>query len=130
MFEMLGINPALGRSLNSEDEKPGKTNVVVISDGLWRRRFGSDQKIIGRVITLGGDQVTIVGVMPAGVKFPLEADNLEFWTPLDSTTDLNKVRGANYLSVAARLIAVCACIDTIRVACTAIQPVNSMVLSL
>lgn len=103
MFPMLGINPVIGRALNAADEKPGKTNVAVISDGLWRRRFGADPNIVGRVIMLGGDQTTIVGVMPKGVKFPLVADNLEFWTPLDSATDYNKERGGNYLSMAARL---------------------------
>jgi putative ABC transport system permease protein len=103
IFPMLGVNPILGRTFTSDEEQPGKTHVVVISEGLWRRRFGADPGIIGRAIILGGDSMMVVGVMPQSFKFPVTSDNLEFWTPIDSATSYNTERGSNYLSVAARL---------------------------
>ena len=103
IFPMLGVNPVLGRTFTSDEEQPGKTHVAVISEGLWRRRFGADPNIIGRNTMLGGDSTTVVGVMPQGFKFPVTADVQEFWTPLDPTAAFNKERGSNYLSVAARL---------------------------
>jgi hypothetical protein len=103
IFPMLGAKPILGRSFTAEEEQPGKTHVAVISEGLWRRRFGSDAGIIGRNIMLGGDSTTIVGVMPSTFKYPVTADNLEFWVPIDPTSPVNRERRANYLSVVARL---------------------------
>jgi putative ABC transport system permease protein len=103
IFPMLGAKPILGRTFTAEEDKPGKTHVAVISEGLWRRRFGGDSGIIGRNIMLGGDSTTIVGVMPSSFKFPITADSLEFWVPLDPYSAVNRERRANYLSVVARL---------------------------
>jgi putative ABC transport system permease protein len=103
VFPMLGVNPILGRTFTSDEEQPGKTHVVVISEGLWRRRFGADPGIIGRTIMVGGDSTTVVGIMPQSFKFPVTSNNLEFWTPIDPASPYNTERGSNYLSVAARL---------------------------
>ncbi|MBD0327184.1 MAG: ABC transporter permease, partial [Pyrinomonadaceae bacterium] len=103
IFPMLGVQPVMGRTFTAEEEQPGKTHVVVISEGLWRRRFGADPKIVGRTIMLGGDGMTVVGVMPQSFKFPVTSEDVEFWTPLDPAASFNKERGSNYLSVAARL---------------------------
>src|SRR5688500_9428110 len=62
-FDVLGARPALGRVLTMRDDDPGMETVVVISDGLWRRRFGADSSILGRRITLSGLPATVIGVL-------------------------------------------------------------------
>lgn len=76
-FDVLGLPAALGRTLGPQD-RPG---VILLGDGLWRSRFGSDRMIIGAPIRVDGDAVTVVGVMPPG--FDPDAD---FWTPLAGST--------------------------------------------
>ena len=70
LFEVLGVQAALGRTLTSEDEPRERPNVAVISDGLWRRRFGSDPSTVGRGIVIEGNPYTVVGVLPAGFQIP------------------------------------------------------------
>ncbi len=65
-FPMLGVNAALGRTFTLEEGVFGKHQVVLLSDGLWRRRFGADPPVIGRTVRLDTKPYTIVGVMPAG----------------------------------------------------------------
>ncbi|HEX8853084.1 MAG TPA: ABC transporter permease, partial [Pyrinomonadaceae bacterium] len=101
-FKVLGTPPALGRVFTTEDERPD-AQVVVISDGLWKRRFGGDPKIVGQRVTLDGEGVTIIGVMPEGFSFPVDRERVEFWSPIDPTTELNQERGASYLNVVGRL---------------------------
>ncbi|MGB9180684.1 MAG: ABC transporter permease [Pyrinomonadaceae bacterium] len=103
MFPALGVKTFLGRPFLAEEERPGSAPVAVISYGLWQRRFGSDRKLVGQQVMLDGKSTTIVGVMPPGFKFPLDAENPEIWSPLDPTSELNKSRGSRYLSVVARL---------------------------
>src|SRR5262245_23987654 len=79
LFSALGVTPALGRVITPEECKPGSGLVVVISHGLWQRRFGADPSIIGRTITLDQEQRTVVGVMAQGFRFPNDRD---LWTPL------------------------------------------------
>jgi hypothetical protein len=69
LFSLLGISTALGRAFVPGDDEPGAPNVVVLSDGFWRRRFGSDPTVIGRSLKLGGRPTTIVGVLPPGFDF-------------------------------------------------------------
>ncbi|MGB7921788.1 MAG: ABC transporter permease [Pyrinomonadaceae bacterium] len=102
LFKVLGTQPLLGRTLLSEDERPN-SRVVVLSYGLWQRRFNGDPKIIGQQVKFDGDSTTVVGVMPKGFIFPLDRETPEFWVPLDPQEAFNKERGANYLSVIARL---------------------------
>ncbi len=78
-FRAIGVGAARGRALLTEDEDPGAANVVVISHGLWRRRFGSDPAAVGRTVELGGRSREVVGVMPPGFDFPRRA---EVWGPL------------------------------------------------
>jgi putative ABC transport system permease protein len=80
-FPTLGVQPALGRLFLSEECKPGRNHVAVISYGLWLRRFGADPNLIGKTITLDREQYTVVGVMPADFQFPKYCD---VWTPLAS----------------------------------------------
>ena len=62
-----------------EENQPGRNRVVILSHSLWQRRFGGDQKILGKAITLVNRAWVVVGVMPPGFKFPGAVD---FWTPL------------------------------------------------
>src|SRR5499433_1498034 len=70
LFELLGAKPAHGRLFFDEEEKPGQENVVILSNRLWTRLFGSDPNIVGQSVTMSGGSYTIVGVMPATFQFP------------------------------------------------------------
>ena len=102
-FRVLGVQPFRGRTFEAEDETPGGSPNLVISHGMWQRRFGSDQNIIGRQINLDGKPRTIVGVLPAGFQFVFVDEPLEFFQPLDPTGDQEKQRGAGFFHVLARL---------------------------
>jgi hypothetical protein len=79
-FPVLGVQPALGRVLLVEDDKPDPAPVVVLSHGLWQRKFGADQGIVGRQLSLNGISRTIIGVMPRGFQFV--SPEVEMWLPL------------------------------------------------
>src|SRR5437867_5609321 len=66
LFPLLGVIPMHGRGLLGEEETPGRDRVVVLSHGLWQRRFGGNARIIGQTISLDGESYTIVGIMPNG----------------------------------------------------------------
>ena len=100
VFDLLGIRPALGRGFTAAEDLPKQNNVIVLSDGMWQRRFGADPGVLGRSIQLGGAPVTIVGVMPPGFHFPGRA--VEYWRPI-ALDPVNATRGAHFLSVIARL---------------------------
>ncbi|HEY0321335.1 MAG TPA: ABC transporter permease [Pyrinomonadaceae bacterium] len=103
IFKVLAAAPLKGRTFEPEDEREGGAPVVVISYGMWQRRFGSDPNIVGRQIMLDGESQTIIGVMPRNFQFLFVNDPPEFWVPLDPASQLNKQRGAIYLSVIGRL---------------------------
>ncbi|HEV8419351.1 MAG TPA: ABC transporter permease, partial [Candidatus Udaeobacter sp.] len=74
-FSVLGVQPVLGRAILPEDDKPasfsgGRGTVAIISHGLWKRRFGSDPAIIGRVVQMKSRPLTVIGVMPPGFEYP------------------------------------------------------------
>jgi putative ABC transport system permease protein len=99
-FDLLGVSPVLGRGFRADEDLPGQNAVIVLSHGMWQRRFGSDPNIVGRTMTLSGSPVTIVGVMPAGFYFSNR--EAEFWRPV--ALDPNKAsRGAHFLLVIGRL---------------------------
>jgi putative ABC transport system permease protein len=77
-FDLLGVQPILGRSFLEEDDRPDSTTVAILSEGLWKRRFGADRSIVGKSITMNTRPVTVVGVMPGGFEFP---QNTQIWTP-------------------------------------------------
>ncbi|MDQ6830077.1 MAG: ABC transporter permease [Gemmatimonadota bacterium] len=99
-FEMLGQRPLAGRTFLPEEDQPGHDRVAVLSEELWKRRFGSDPRLIGRTITLDGEPYILIGVMPARFEFPV-GSNADLWTPL--AIDRTKNRGNHYLSVVGRL---------------------------
>lgn len=75
MFSMLGIQPQLGRTFLNEEEQPGHEHEVIVSDALWSRRFHRDPALVGRAITLDGEQWTVVGILPASFHFPRSSDS-------------------------------------------------------
>ena len=82
-FTMLGVRPGLGRLFTAADGQPGITEVAVISDALWRRRFGSDPGVLGRRIRVDNDRYTIIGVAPASFRHPGRGTEtaVEVWAP-------------------------------------------------
>ena len=76
---MLGVSPVLGRDFTSGEDTPGAAMVVLISNTLWRQRYGGDPAIVGRTIRIGDMPGTIIGVMPEGMHFPFNAD---IWLPI------------------------------------------------
>jgi len=80
-FQVLGVSPAAGRVFDTSEDKANGPNVVVISDALWRRRFGGDPTIVGRPLTLDDDRYTVIGVLPSTFDNVL-APWAEIWTPL------------------------------------------------
>jgi len=104
LFSTLGAKPLLGRTLLPSDEPPGANPVVVLSEGLWRRRFGADPAILGTPIDLSNMRYTVVGVMPAAFDFPVAAARKDFWIPLDFAVIGGKTQRNNRsLQVLARL---------------------------
>jgi predicted permease len=81
LFPTLGIRPILGRNFLPDEELPGQTDVVLISYGLWQRRFGGDSSIVGRMVSMDGRPRRVAGVMPPNFNFP---DRGEFWMPFVS----------------------------------------------
>jgi putative ABC transport system permease protein len=79
LFGMLGIKPVLGRSFTNDEDRPSSPKVAMISEGLWKRRFGGDPAMIGRAITLNGLDVTIVGIAPQTLQYFPSGD---IWIPL------------------------------------------------
>ena len=86
-FEMLHIQPVLGRGFLPGDDKPEAAPVVVLSYGIWKDRYASSPNVLGRQVQINEKPATIVGVMPKGFKFPT---NVDMWAPLVPTADLEK----------------------------------------
>ena len=100
LFPVLGVSPAIGRGFTEEEDDLGNERVVLLSDALWRRRFGADASIVGKPIMLSGVPHTVVGVMGPDFQYP--GREFQAWTPLTiSPGELTrKVRGNNNLAVA------------------------------
>lgn len=100
LFPLLGKSPVLGRSFDTDDDRPGEpTAVAIVSERIWRERFEADPGVVGRTFRLDGRLHTVVGVMEAGFRFPEWA---EVWTPLGLDGDATD-RADRWLSVVARL---------------------------
>ena len=103
-FEVLGVEAALGRTFVPGENRPGSDHVVVLSHGLWSRRFGADPAIVGRSIDIGSEPHEIVGVMPESFRPP--SASAEIWAPLTiDPADLEDYRGSFYISLIGRLAA-------------------------
>jgi putative ABC transport system permease protein len=102
IFPLLGTNPQIGRSFLAEEDQFGVDGTVILGYQLWQRRFGSDNTIIGKRITLDNQSYTVVGVMPDTFRFPHQV--IELWTPLASVSKERKdQRATGYLNVIGRL---------------------------
>jgi len=101
-FEMMGVQALYGRTLASGDDGPASERVVVLSHGLWQRRFGGDPLLVGRKLTLNGDTYTVAGILPPAFVMP--NTEAELFVPLVTETDpLRTNRAMNFLRVFARL---------------------------
>ncbi len=101
VLPMLGVRPMLGRWFTRDEEIKGKHHVVILSDALWRNRFGGDRSIVGREIRVEGLPYTVVGVMPASFNFPLGPRQAQLWAPFvppDMALD-PRARGWHWMSV-------------------------------
>src|SRR2546430_11320688 len=92
-FSFLGIKPVLGRTFRVEEDRQGAAPVALVGYEIWQNHFGSDANIVGRVVTINGKRVTVVGVMPKGWRFP-EASDL--WMPLQIEEKENARGNFNY----------------------------------
>ncbi len=98
-FEILGKHPALGRGFVADDDKIGAPPAVLLSDGLWRRRYGADQRIVGQTIRVNGLAHVVIGVMPPNFNFPEFA---QLWLPFVPNA-AGTPRGQRDFAVVARL---------------------------
>jgi putative ABC transport system permease protein len=99
-FSLLGVQPKLGRSFLPEEEQPGKDQEIILSYGLWERRYASDPTILGKIVKVDGRSFTVVGVMAKGFDFPMPA---EAWMPLSLDVRQRAQRDTRYLWVLGRL---------------------------
>ena len=94
-FQALGVNAAIGRTFQLENEKPGNEQVVVLSHAMWQMRLGGDPSIVGKSLTLDGKKYEVLGVMPPSFKFP---QNSELWAPMNfEISPEMRVRKAHFL---------------------------------
>jgi putative ABC transport system permease protein len=107
LFSVLGSNPVLGRTFANDDGRDGQPRVIVISYGLWQRRFGGDPNIVGRQISVNERPSTIVGVMPATFGWHIQKGTqasrpADIWIPFEPSSELRQRRG-RFASAVARL---------------------------
>ena len=104
LFPVLRLDPALGRMFVNEEEQFGKHRVVLLSHGLWQRRFSADRNIVGQPISLGAEQYTVVGVMPAGMPFFDNLPEIDLWTPMSfAPGDNSATRNNHFINLIGRL---------------------------
>jgi putative ABC transport system permease protein len=99
-FDLMRVNPKTGRGFTSDEEQEGRDRVVVIGNGLWQRRFSGDPNVVGQILSLNGQNHTIIGIMPPGFQFP---NKTELWLPLVPDARTRDARGAFWLPVIGRL---------------------------
>ena len=106
IFPALGVQPIAGRVFTAEEDAPGHEHVVLLAEGLWRSRFAADPAIIGRTIALDGTPYTVLGVLPAALRLPLDYASravTQLWVPLAlGPVDPNQ-RGNHGLNALGRL---------------------------
>jgi len=106
-FDLLGVNAGLGRTFTNDESERGQDHVVILSQGLWKRRFGSDASLLGKPIKLGGEDFTVIGVMPPDFDFLIKKGSLtgkrpEAWVPMAFSPN-SRVRRGRFMSAIARL---------------------------
>ena len=112
LFPLLGVPPVKGRVFNDSEFGEGNDGVVMISEGLWRRRFNSDPQLVGAQVAVNGRSFTVVGIMPAKFEFPLPlfgvqggtfAERADIWKPIAFTKSELESRGSRSYGVIGRL---------------------------
>ena len=110
LFPLFGAKAAAGRVFTAEEDKPGKPPVVILSNGYWKRRFGSDPSVVGKSLTLNGNTLTIVGVMAADFVFNKEImpavngiQNVDLLLPLPLNETARANRGGEDFNIFAKL---------------------------
>jgi predicted permease len=101
LFSLLGAKPALGRLFLPEEEQPGQ-RVVILSHHVWRQQFNSDPGVLGRTVQLNRMGFVVVGVMPAGFQFPIQAEPMDLWVARGIDSEVPN-RDSHYFEVMARL---------------------------
>jgi predicted permease len=109
-FSILGVPPLFGRTFTATEDAPGTNRVVVLSYGLWQRRFAGDRTVIGRGVALDGATYNVIGVMPPEFRFSMSVNlskltypPVDFWTPLAMTPDEQQAWGSANMFTLARL---------------------------
>jgi putative ABC transport system permease protein len=111
-FNVIGVEPMLGRSFVEEEYEPGKDRSVILGHSFWQRRYGGNAGIINQAITLNGSKYTVVGVMPPGTypgrpttsgRISFDQSEQQFWIPMTFSAQWANVRTAHVLGVLARL---------------------------
>ncbi len=111
LLSLLRVKPMLGRDFTAEEAQPGNDQVVLLSAGLWQRRFGGDANIIGQQLTIDGKSYTVIGVLPPDFSFPNNAglpdyftfNKTALWLPVALTDEQRHNRSSHHLAVIARL---------------------------
>ena len=101
LFDVLGVRPIHGRVYSVSEDTPETNNVVVLSHGLWQRRFGGRPEAIGGTVQMNGRAMQIVGVMPDGFAFP--SRETQFWVPTGASEQQRNNRGSLWLQIIGRL---------------------------
>jgi predicted permease len=101
-FEALGVPPALGRGFRWTDEPHGAPRVAVLGDGLWRRRFAADPRLVGQTIAINGEPHLVIGIMPPHVSLR-STGGAQLWLPLRPTPQELQLPGARFLGLTGRL---------------------------
>jgi putative ABC transport system permease protein len=100
LFDLLGVQPMMGRTFTKDEEAPGKDHVAVLSYGLWQRRYAADRSILGKSIRINQESYTVIGVMPQGFAFP--ATQQKLWVPI-GFNEGDRSRESHSFYVSARL---------------------------
>jgi len=99
-FSTLGVGAELGRTFGAAETVRGHDRAIVLSHGLWMRRFGGDRSVVGGSVRIDGEPFTVLGIMPPSFRFPEE--DVDAWVPLAFGPEVATQRGAHYLEVVAR----------------------------
>lgn len=102
LFKMLGAQMLSGREFLTDEDQPGREKVVIISEGLWRRRFGSDANVVGRNLRLSGENFSVVGVVSDRFRLP-DQKKRQLWTPIAFTEIERDLHDAHYFEALGRL---------------------------
>src|SRR5829696_6638598 len=100
-FSVLGVDPILGRTFQSGEDNPSGPNLVILTYGFWQRRFGGDSGVIGRALTINGQSLTVIGVLPANFQFALKSNDL--WLPYQPAQNIMTARSMHGTNLIARL---------------------------